>query len=46
MNVIVFSVLDDLEPVRQAAQKAAEQAIQTLKPVGTAHSRVRIQHTS
>ena len=46
VNVIVFSVLDDLEPVRQAAQKAAEQAIQTLKPVGTAHSRVRIQHTS
>ena len=46
VNVTVFSVLDDLEPVRQAAQKAAEQAIQTLKPVGTAHSRVRIQHTS
>ena len=46
VNVTVFSVLDDLEPVRQAAQKAAEQAIQTLKPVGAAHSRVRIQHTS
>ena len=46
VNVTVFSVLDDLEPVRQAAQKAAEQAIQTLKPVETAHSRVRIQHTS
>ena len=46
VNVVVHSVLDELEPVQQAAQKQTDQALQMLAPVGIKGSRVRVKHTS
>lgn len=46
VDVVVLSVLDDLTPVREAARKKADEALQALKPEGIARSRVRIRHTS
>ena len=46
VDVVVLSVLDDLTPVREAARKKADEALQAFKPEGIARSRVRIRHTS
>ena len=46
VNVVVHSVLDELEPVQQAAQKQTDQALQMLAPVGIKGSRVRVKHAS
>ena len=46
VDVVVLSVLDDLDPVHEAARKKAEEALQTLQPVGVTRSRVRIRRTS
>ena len=46
VDVVVLSVLDDLDPVREAACKKAGEALQTLQPVGITRSRVRIRRTS
>ena len=46
VDVVVLSVLDDLAPVREAARKKADEALDALKPVGITRSRVRIRHTS
>ena len=46
VDVVVLSVLDDPAPVREAARKKAEEALQTLQPVGVTRSRVRIRRTS
>ena len=46
IDVVVLSVLDDLDPVHEAARKKAEEALQTLQPVGVTRSRVRIRRTS
>ena len=46
VDVVVLSVLDDLEPVQEAARKKTDEALQTLQPVGITRSRVRIKRTS
>ena len=46
VDVVVLSVLDDLAPVREAARKKADEALDALKPVGITRSRVRIKRTS
>lgn len=46
VNVVVHSVLDELEPVQQAAQKQTDQALQMLAPVGIKGSRLRVKHAS
>ena len=46
VDVVVLSVLDDLDPVHEAARKKTDEALQTLQPVGITRSRVRIRHTS
>ena len=46
VDVVVLSVLDDLDPVHEAARKKADEALQAFKPEGIARSRVRIRHTS
>ncbi|EHM92557.1 hypothetical protein HMPREF0975_02247 [Actinomyces sp. oral taxon 849 str. F0330] len=46
VDVVVLSVLDDLDPVREAACRKADEALQTLQPVGIIRSRVRIRRTS
>ena len=46
VDVVVLSVLDDLTPVREAARKKADEALDALKPVGITRSRVRIKRTS
>ena len=46
VDIVALSVLDDLEPVREAARKKADEALHALKPVGITRSRVRIRHTS
>ena len=46
VNVKVLSVLDNLEPVREAAHNNAVQALEVLKPEGIQHCRVRVQKTS
>ena len=46
VDVVVLSVLDDLDPVHEAARKKTDEALQTLQPVGITRSRVRIKRTS
>lgn len=46
VDIIVLSVLDDLTPVCEAAHKKADEALQTLKPIGITRSRVRIRRTN
>ena len=46
VDIVALSVLDDLTPVREAARKKADEALQAFKPEGIARSRVRIRHTS
>ena len=46
VDIVVLSVMDDLAPVREAARKKADEALDALKPVGITRSRVRIRHTS
>ena len=46
VDVVVLSVLDDLEPVQEAARKTTDKALETLQPAGIRHSRVRIKRTS
>ena len=46
VDVIVLSVLDDLEPVQEAARKTTDEALETLQPAGITRSRVRIKRTS
>ena len=46
VDVVVLSVLDNLEPVQEAARKKTDEALQTLQPVGITRSRVRIKRTS
>lgn len=45
-DVVVLNVLDNLEPVQEAARKAIDEALETLRPVGTTCSRARIKRTS
>ena len=46
VDVVVHSVLDDLDPVREAARKKTDEVLKMLAPVGIARSRVRIKHIS
>ena len=46
VDVVVLSVLDDLEPVQEAARKTTDEALETLQPAGITRSRVRIKRTS
>ena len=46
VDVVVLSVLDDLEPVQEAARKKTDEALETLRPAGITRSRVRIKRTS
>ena len=46
VDVVVLSVLDDLEPVQEAARKKTDEALETLQPAGITRSRVRIKRTS
>ena len=46
VDVVVLSVLDDLEPVQEAARKTTNEALETLQPAGITRSRVRIKRTS
>ena len=46
VDVVVLSVLDDPAPVREAARKKADEALQALQPAGITRSRVRIKRTS
>ena len=46
VDVVVLSVLDDLDPVQEAARKKTDEALQTLQPAGITRSRVRIKRTS
>ena len=46
VDVVVLSVLDDPAPVREAARKKADEALQALQPAGITRSRVRIRRTS
>jgi len=46
VDVVVLSVLDDLEPVQEAARKTTDEALETLQPEGITRSRVRIKRTS
>ncbi|EPH06263.1 hypothetical protein HMPREF1531_00913 [Propionibacterium sp. oral taxon 192 str. F0372] len=46
VDVIVLSVLDNLDPVHEAARKKTDEVLQTLQPVGITRSRVRIRRTS
>ena len=46
VDVVVLSVLDDLNPVQEAARKTTDEALETLQPAGITRSRVRIKRTS
>ena len=46
VDVVVHTVLDDLDPVQEAARKKTDEALETLQPAGIARSRVRIKRTS
>ena len=46
VDVVVLSVLDDLDPVQEAARKKTDEALETLQPAGITRSRVRIKRTS
>ena len=46
VNVKVLSVLDNLEPVREAAHSNAVQTLEVLKPEGIRRCHVRVQKTS
>ena len=46
VDVIVYSVLDDLGPVREAARKKTNEVLKMLAPVGIVRTRVRIKHIS
>ena len=46
VDVVVLSVLGDLDPVQEAARKKADEALETLQPAGITRSRVRIKRTS
>ena len=46
VDVVVLSVLDDLDPVQEAARKTTDEALETLQPAGITRSRVRIKRTS
>ena len=46
VDVVVRTVLDDLEPVQEAARKKTDEALETLQPAGITRSRVRIKRTS
>ena len=46
VDVVVLSVLDDLEPVQEAARKTTDEALETLQPEGITRSRVRFKRTS
>ena len=46
VDVVVHTVLDDLDPVQEAARKKTDEVLQTLQPAGITRSRVRIKRTS
>ena len=46
VDVVVHTVLDDLDPVQEAARKKTDEALETLQPAGITRSRVRIKRTS
>ena len=46
VDVVVRTVLDDLDPVQEAARKTTDEALETLQPAGIRRSRVRIKRTS
>ena len=46
VDVVVYSDLDDLETVREAASQRTDEALKIFQPVGITHSRVRAKRVS
>ena len=46
VDVVVYSDLDDLEAVRDAASQRTDEALKIFQPVGITHSRVRAKRVS
>ena len=46
VDVVVYSDLDDLEAVRDAASQRTDEALKIFQPVGITHSRVRAKRVN
>jgi hypothetical protein avisC_11199 len=46
IDVAVYSDVDDLETVREAASKKTDEALETFQPVGITHGRVRAKRVN
>lgn len=46
IDVVVYSDVDDLETVREAASKKTDEALRTFQPVGITHGRIRAKRVN
>ena len=46
IDVVVYSDIDDLETVREAASRKTDEALETFQPVGITHGRIRTKRVS